>query len=78
MAFDRIKNGASKLKDETPKPTIEGTVYSIVFGATAVVGLLTFGVYKLLAPERVLAKKAKQTAVKAKATVEKHREHTDD
>lgn len=68
MAFNKIRNTATKIKTETPKPNVEGVVYSIVFGTTAVIGLLSFGVYKLLTPERVLAKKAKQT-------VAKHREH---
>jgi hypothetical protein len=70
MAFKKLRNTATKIKADTPKPTIEGTVYSIVFGATAIAGLLSFGVYKLLTPERVLAKKAKDT-------VAKHRESED-
>ncbi|MFD1485105.1 hypothetical protein ACFQ5J_07670 [Lacticaseibacillus baoqingensis] len=67
MALKTIKQTASKLKDETPKPSIDGTLYSIVFGTTAVIGLLSFGIYKLLTPERVIARKAK-------ATVAKHRQ----
>lgn len=70
MAFKHLRQTATQIKTDTPKPTIEGTVYSIVFGATAIVGLLSFGIYKLLTPERAIAHKAK-------ATVEKHRDTTD-
>lgn len=70
MAFKTLRKTATQIKTDTPKPTIEGTVYSIVFGATAIVGLLSFGIYKLLTPERVIAKKAK-------ATVDKHRDSAD-
>lgn len=70
MALKKIRQTATQLKAETPKPTIEGTVYTVVFGATAFLGLLSFGIYKLLTPERVIAHKAK-------ATVAKHREAND-
>ncbi|WP_461214245.1 hypothetical protein [Lacticaseibacillus sp. GG6-2] len=70
MAFKDLRQTATQIKTDTPKPTVEGAVYCIVFGATAVAGLLSFGIYKLLTPERVIAKKAK-------ATVDKHRESTD-
>ncbi|MCI1985872.1 MAG: hypothetical protein LKJ69_07755 [Lactobacillus sp.] len=67
MALKSFKQTATKLKDDTPKPSIDGTLYTLVFGTTAVIGLLSFGVYKLLAPERLIARKAK-------ATVTKHRQ----
>ena len=45
--------------DDLPHPTLDATLYLLVFGVTAIGGLVSYGAYQLFKPERKLAHKAK-------------------
>ena len=52
------KKVTGKLED-IPHPTLDATIYVLVFGLTAIGGLVSYGAYQLFKPERQLAHKAK-------------------
>ena len=45
--------------DDIPHPTLDATLYLLVFSITAIGGLVSYGAYQLFKPERKLAHKAK-------------------
>ncbi|WLV76745.1 hypothetical protein LACPH_001440 [Lacticaseibacillus parahuelsenbergensis] len=52
------KKVTGKLED-IPHPTLDATIYILVFGITALGGLVSYGAYQFFKPERKLAHKAK-------------------